>query len=101
MRRAPALTLDLADVALPLEQMIEIDVAAGTQPCDKFGVHYKLPTVAQLYQDGQAAFVSNIGNLIEPTNRAAYLDKSVSLPPQNFAVRRMSRTSQWGEQLAF
>ena len=75
-------TLVRSDVALPRSQIIQVQAQTGSQPCDTMGVHYKLPTIASLYEQGQAAFVANIGNLIEPTTREAYLDGSVDLPPQ-------------------
>ena len=71
-----------SDVALERSQIIQVQAQAESQPCDTMGVHYKLPTIASLYEQGQAAFVANIGNLIEPTTREAYLDGSVDLPPQ-------------------
>jgi len=49
-----------------------IKISADTQPASKtFGVHPKLEFVADLYKDGQAAFVSNIGQLVEPLTRSS------------------------------
>lgn len=71
-----------SDAAVPRSQMIQVQAQAGSQPCDTMGVHYKLPAIASLYEQGQAAFVASIGNLIEPTTRETYRDGSVNLPPQ-------------------
>ena len=83
-----------SNVALDHSQMIQVEAQAGSQPCDTMGVHYKLPTVASLYKDGQLAFVANIGNLIEPTTRETYLDGSVKLPPGTFAHNLATRSNQ-------
>ena len=70
------------DVAMGRDGMIAIEVPSGTQPCDTFGVHASLPTVAALFREGDAAFVANIGALIEPVDRASYYDGSATIPPQ-------------------
>ena len=57
----------------------------GSQPCERFGVHASLPLVADLYKEGQAAFVANIGSLLEPVTQSSYEDGSVQLPPNIFA----------------
>jgi len=46
--------------------------------------------VAKLYNDGNAAFVSNIGSLIEPTTRAEY-DNRVNLPLGLFSHADLQR----------
>ena len=71
-----------SDVALTHEQMLAIEADASTQPCGTFGVHHKLQKVKELYDLGQAAFISNVGNLIEPTTLTSYLDRSAKLPSQ-------------------
>lgn len=68
-------------IALSKSQLLEIDVPAGTQPCSKFGVHNKLPFLKQLYDDGDAAFIANMGTLIEPLTDAEIQDRTKPLPP--------------------
>eukprot|EP00931_Biecheleriopsis_adriatica_P065147 TRINITY_DN39780_c0_g1_i1.p1 TRINITY_DN39780_c0_g1~~TRINITY_DN39780_c0_g1_i1.p1 ORF type:complete len:1646 (-),score=248.85 TRINITY_DN39780_c0_g1_i1:346-5283(-) len=49
-----------------------IKISAETQPaCKTFGVHPKLDFLAELYKDGQASFVSNVGQLVEPLTRSS------------------------------
>jgi cullin-associated NEDD8-dissociated protein 1 len=62
------------DIALAQSELEEI--SASTQACTSFGVHHKLPFVKQLYDDGQLAFVSNIGSLVEPTTKEQYEAKT-------------------------
>ena len=58
-----------------------------------FGLHPAMGAVQQLFQDGSAAFVTNVGPLIEPTTRDQYFNKSVALPPQLFSHN--DQQDQW------
>ena len=42
------------------------------QTCSTFGIHSKMRSIAKLYKDGDAAFVTNIGALLEPVTTATY-----------------------------
>ena len=82
-------------MAIGHEGMINISAQSGhSQPCDTFGVHASLPLVADLYEKGQAAFVTNIGNLIEPVTRSSYEDGSAQLPPQLAAHNVQTKVAQ-------
>jgi uncharacterized protein (DUF1501 family) len=52
--------------ALLPNQLLPIDVPAGTQPCDTFGLHYKMSNIKQMYDDGEVSFIANMGSLFEP-----------------------------------
>jgi len=58
-----------------------------------FGLHPAMGAVQQLFQNGSAAFVTNVGPLIEPTTRDEYFNKSVALPPQLFSHN--DQQDQW------
>jgi len=68
-----------------------IAVPSGTQPCDTFALHPSMPTLHSLYGTGEAAFIANIGTLIEPMTKQQYLSaelglgSSVQMPPSLFA----------------
>merc|ERR1711988_1684867 len=47
------------DIALTSEQLLEISTTG--QACDKFGVNCRLPFLKELYDEGSATFVSNVG----------------------------------------
>jgi len=67
-------------------ELLEIDAGApGVQVCDKFGLHPKLMEVQRLYQQGDAAWVSNIGVLTEPVSQQDFYDKKGHVPPSLFA----------------
>lgn len=50
-----------------------------------FGLHPALADVAQLFEQGNASIVANVGTLIQPTTKAEYEGRSVPLPRQLFA----------------
>jgi cullin-associated NEDD8-dissociated protein 1 len=64
------------DMALQPSYLHEISTTG--QQCSKFGIHYALPYLKTLYDNGQAAFVSNVGSLVEPTTRAQWKNGDVS-----------------------
>ena len=76
--------------AMPNANLLEVSTSGQT--CSKFGVHYKLPALHALYQEptvtctwarklgctryrcqeGRAAFISNVGSLVEPMDKNDY-----------------------------
>lgn len=63
-----------------------------------FATHPALPKLAQLFNvDRKAAFVGNVGVLLQPTTLAQYNAKSVPLPPQLFSHSDMQSHWQSGE----
>ena len=65
----------------------------GTPGNEPFGLHPTMGGLQALFQSGQAAFVSNVGPLIEPTSLDQYRNKSVLLPPQLFSHN--DQQDQW------
>lgn len=74
--------------------LLPINVPAGSQPCNTFGVHPAMPRLRQLYNSGDALFLANIGALIEPVTLAEFKKKSKRLPPSLFAHNIMQRSIQ-------
>jgi uncharacterized protein (DUF1501 family) len=54
-------------LAIPQSQLLQLSAAPT------FAVHPNLPDIQSLFDKKAAAFVSNVGTLIEPTNRTQYL----------------------------
>jgi uncharacterized protein (DUF1501 family) len=73
------------NVALEIDELLEIDAPAGVQPCDKFGLNHQMPNVARMYSAKDAAFIANTGTLVEPVTKAAFEAESVQLPRSLFA----------------
>ena len=53
------------DLAIPKDELHQIKVPAGTQPCDVMGIHPSLPYLKQLYDEGDALMIANMGGLVE------------------------------------
>jgi uncharacterized protein (DUF1501 family) len=54
-------------LALPQNQLLQLSAAPG------FALHPNLPDIQALFNSNAAAIVTNVGTLIEPTNRTRYL----------------------------
>jgi len=69
------------------DDLLQIDVPpdAPLQPCTKFGLHPKLDYLRSIYTSGDAAFVSNIGQLIENVDKQQFVDKTRRIPASLFA----------------
>ena len=70
--------------AIPKSSLLPINVANGTQPCSQFGVHQSMSTLHSLYNDGDAAFVANIGPLIQPLDKTT-LARGAPRPPSLYS----------------
>ncbi|MEM6470901.1 MAG: DUF1501 domain-containing protein [Planctomycetota bacterium] len=55
-------------LALERDSLLAINSSSGRQ----FGLHPSIPELQQLYQEGDLAFVANVGSLIEPTDFSDY-----------------------------
>ncbi len=68
-----------SNLALTPAQLINIHPLPAAQPT--FAVHGGMPEVASLFDSGNAAFVANVGTLIEPVfNRTQVANNSKKLP---------------------
>lgn len=68
-----------SDLALPQNQLVQI--TPDNTPGRTFGVHGGMPNLASLFTQGKAAFVANVGTLIEPVqNRTQVAQASKLLP---------------------
>jgi uncharacterized protein (DUF1501 family) len=61
---------------------------------DTYGLHPSLVELRSLYNSGKAAILANVGNLVTPTDRSAYLaNNPKTLPTSLFS--HTDQTSQW------
>ena len=72
----------------------QISTTSGTHPCNNFAVHPDLSFVREMYSQGDASFVANVGSLIEPIDRTTYFDGTRRLPPQVFAHNMGQKAAQ-------
>jgi uncharacterized protein (DUF1501 family) len=59
----------------------------------QYGVHPSMPGLQALFEQEHAAFVANVGPLIEPTTKTQYQNRSIALPPQLFSHN--DQQDQW------
>jgi uncharacterized protein (DUF1501 family) len=72
-----AYTASRADLALPATALIDIH-PVGLPP---FAVHGLMPEVAALFEAGKAAFLANVGTLIEPVSNRTQVDQTLRRLP--------------------
>ncbi len=79
------------DLALPVDQLLPIHPIddAGRQ----LGLHPGLPEIQALFEAGHAAFVANVGTLVEPTTKLTYGNGLARLPFGLFS--HSDQTEQW------
>ncbi len=86
--------------ALNASQMLSFAVPAGSQPCANFAIHSAMPNLRTLVQNGEAAFVANVGPMIVPVSKADFLGTSglkKKFPPSLFAHNAMQSAIQNGD----
>ena len=68
-----------SNLALTPAELIDIHPLPSAQPT--FAVHGGMPEVASLFDQGKAAFIANVGTLVEPvSNRTQVLSNAKRLP---------------------
>lgn len=78
---------------LALLQTDLLPITPASSPGPDFGLHPAMGGIQGLFNSGSAAFVTNVGPLVEPTTRDQYYNKSVTLPPQLFSHN--DQQDQW------
>jgi cullin-associated NEDD8-dissociated protein 1 len=75
------------DAAIPKNSLLQITapVWGTTQPCKVFGVNPKMPFLHKLYNSSEAAFISNVGTLVEPMTKVEFLSSTKKRPIGLFA----------------
>ncbi len=79
------------NLALLQNDLLPITPASSSGP--DFGLHPAMGAVQELFQSGEAAFVTNVGPLIQPTTRDEIFNESAVLPPQLFSHN--DQQDQW------
>ncbi len=79
-----------ADLALAPSELIPIQ-PTGLPP---FGVHHRMPELAALFEQGRAAFVANVGTLIEPVANRAEVESNLRRLPLGL-YSHSDQVEQW------
>ena len=95
-------------IAIPQSSLLPIDVpSAGS----RFGFHPSLTGLSNLWGQGKAAVVCNVGPLVEPTDRNGYINGTVRVPLNLFShsdqqnewqtsIANTAASTGWGGRLA-
>ncbi len=67
-----------ASIAIPQNEILGLDTL--NTPGRTFGLHPSMPNIRALYNQGKAAFVSNVGTLIEPISVQQFWDETKKAP---------------------
>ena len=79
------------NLAVAQDELLAINPINGSGV--DFGLHPSMATMQGLFESGRAAFVSNVGPLVEPTTKDDFFNRSVVLPPQLFSHN--DQQDQW------
>jgi len=83
------------DLAIAQNALLPINPLDYNGP--QLGVHPGMPEVQQLFENGNAAFVANVGTLVEPITKTQYQNGSVPLPLGLFS--HSDQIEQWQTSL--
>jgi uncharacterized protein (DUF1501 family) len=92
-------------LALPQNQLLQL----GPQP--NFALHPSMPEVQSLFNNGNAAFLANVGTLLSPTTQAQFQANQVARPSNLFShpdqqlewqnqMQNAAGTSGWAGRIA-
>lgn len=70
-----------------------LPISPLTQDGAHYGLHPNMGTIRTLFDSARAAFIANVGPLIEPTTKEQYRNGSVALPPRLFSHN--DQQDQW------
>lgn len=84
-----------SDLALAPESLIDINPVG----LPNYAVHGAMPTVANLFQTGQAAFVANVGTLVEPVQNRTQVALASKLLPLGL-YSHSDQIEQWQTGIA-
>lgn len=79
------------NMAVAQQDLLPINPLSGETT--RFGLHPSMSGIQGLFETGGAALINNVGPLIEPTTKNAFLSGSVQLPPQLFSHN--DQQDQW------
>jgi uncharacterized protein (DUF1501 family) len=71
-----------AVLALPAGQLLPVGAAADGR---QFGLHPMMTGLQQLFTDGHAALLCNVGPLVAPVTRQDWVNRTVAMPPNLFS----------------
>jgi uncharacterized protein (DUF1501 family) len=81
------------NLAIAQQDLLPINPRSQAPGSNPFGFHPSMPGMQNLFENGRAAVVANVGPLVEPTTRDQFFNQSVTLPSQLFSHN--DQQAQW------
>ena len=78
---------------LAIAQADLLPIRAANPDGSAYGLHPAMAGIKDLFEQGTAAFVTNVGPLLEPVDKESYFNGSAMLPPQLFSHN--DQQDQW------
>lgn len=78
---------------LALSQSALLPITPSVSDGRNYALHPSLVELRNLFANGKAAIMANVGTLVAPVTRATYLNRSAQLPPQLFS--HADQQTQW------
>lgn len=69
----------------------------GAAAGDTYGLHPSAPELASVFNNGNGAFVINVGTALQPTTKTQYLTPAYPVPPQLFSHADQQGQWQYGQ----
>ena len=80
-----------SNLAIPREEILGFNTGIGSS--NELGVHPVMTDVQRLFNEGNLAFLSNIGTLVEPMNKDSYFADQANIPLGLFS--HADQIQQW------
>lgn len=90
-----------SDLAVPLNDLLDIDASTSDQICSTFGINPDLPILKTFYDDGELLWVSNMGILQKLTTKETWWEDTsdTSLFAHNFQQREVQNMDIYESQV--
>lgn len=71
--------------SMAIRRNLLLPITPSTSDGKEYGIHPDMPYIQQLFNEGNAAFVANVGSLVEPTTVIKYYNNLVEKPRALFS----------------
>ncbi|HRQ65089.1 MAG TPA: DUF1501 domain-containing protein [Xanthomonadaceae bacterium] len=73
------------NLAVPQSDLLPLTALSGPDNGGLFGLHPEMAAIQQMFHEGRAAIVANVGPLVRPVNKALYNQPGTLLPAQLYS----------------
>jgi uncharacterized protein (DUF1501 family) len=73
------------NLAVPQDELLPLNALSGPLNGGLFGLHPEMTGIQQMFHEGRAAIIANVGPLVRPVNKALYDQPGTLLPAQLYS----------------